>query len=104
MSVQDMRTPEARAAYYEQCWKLAADAGNQAREELAEVRKVCNKLRDMLVRETATQKHKHELWMRLCFDMLSVYREGQDFNITQERVECWREEWNNLTGINYAEF
>jgi hypothetical protein len=31
---QDMSTPEARAAYFEQCWKLAAEAGNEARSAL----------------------------------------------------------------------
>ena len=28
---QDMSTPEARAAYFEQCWTMAAQAGNEAR-------------------------------------------------------------------------
>lgn len=28
-----MRTPEARAAYYQQCWTLAAAAGNEARKQ-----------------------------------------------------------------------
>ena len=69
-----------------------------------EAREACNKLRDVLVRETANQKNQHERWLRLCFDMLSVYKEGQDFNVTQERVECWREEWNQLTGMNYADY
>lgn len=31
-----MRTPEARAAYYEQCWGIAAAAGNEAREAIKE--------------------------------------------------------------------
>lgn len=29
-----MTTPEARAAYYEQCWTVAAQAGNEARAEV----------------------------------------------------------------------
>lgn len=38
VSEQDMRTPEARAAYYEQCWTLAAAAGNEARKQNEELR------------------------------------------------------------------
>lgn len=82
----------------------AKGLADRLERERDEARKACDKLRDMLVRETATQKHKHERWLRLCFDMLSVYKEGQDFNITQERVECWREEWNQLTGMNHADY
>jgi hypothetical protein len=99
-------TPETDALHQKQGLTHASyrEFARRLERERDEAREACDKLRDMLVRETATQKHKHERWLRLCFDMLSVYKEGQEFNITQERVECWREEWNQLTGMNAKDY
>lgn len=40
-----MTNPEARAAYYEQCWEIAAEAGNQARKENEKLRETINALK-----------------------------------------------------------
>lgn len=56
-----------------------------------------------LARDYAKLKVEREDWMRLAFDMLSTFKEGQDFVITQERVECWRAEWSRISGLDYNE-
>lgn len=56
-----------------------------------------------LARDYAKLKVEREDWMRLAFDMLSIFKEGQDFVITQERVECWRAEWSRISGLDYNE-
>lgn len=56
-----------------------------------------------LARDYAKLKIEREDWMRLAFDMLSNFKEGQDSVITQGRVECWRAEWSRISGLDYNE-
>lgn len=62
-----------------------------------------NKAFQHLARDYAKLKAEREDWMRLAFDMLSTFKEGKDFVITQERVECWRAEWIRISGLDYNE-
>jgi hypothetical protein len=48
MNAQDMTNPEARAAYYEQCWAIAAEAGNQARKENEKLREAIREAHEAL--------------------------------------------------------
>lgn len=56
-----------------------------------------------LASDYAKLKAERENWMRLAFDMLSIFKESQDSVITQERVECWRAEWRRISGLDYNE-
>lgn len=49
-----MRTPEARAAYYEECWGIAAAAGNEARARVAQLEADVAELNARLIERTQT--------------------------------------------------
>lgn len=49
-----MRTPEARAAYYEICWETAAAAGNEARARVIQLEADVAELNARLIERTQT--------------------------------------------------
>ena len=59
LQCQDMRTPEARAAYYERCWGIAAAAGNEARARVAQLEADVAELNARLIERTQTMLDRH---------------------------------------------
>jgi hypothetical protein len=53
--------------------------------------------------DLARLKARCEKLTRLSSDMLSVYGDKEVF-VTDERIECWKQEWSDATGMDYNEY